>query len=141
MSLANIVIPRRTTPVPGSPEGVTVRGLSTYDLGVLLSDHREDLLAAVALFEEAKGNPVQFVTDIMQVLPKFAAKAIALAADEPQGAALVGQLPATVQLAAALDVIELTVTDPAALPLLIGRLTQVLGGVSAAGKTSTPFAG
>lgn len=140
MSLANIVIPRRTTPVPGSPEGVTVRGLSTYDLGVLLSEHREDLLAAVALFEQAAGNPVQFVTDIMQVLPKLAAKAIALAADEPQHAALVGQLPASVQMAAALDVIELTLTDPAALPLLIGRLTTALGGVSAAVKP-TPSAG
>lgn len=141
MSLSNIVIPRRTIAIPGSPEPLVVRGLSSFDFSLLLTNRREDFLAAIGVFQSNQDNPTEAAIELVRILPTLVALGIALAADEPEAVGKAAQLPAPIQIQALLDIAELTVSDPGALPNLAGRLRNMVAGAAAAARVSTPSLG
>ena len=122
-----------TVNLPGS-NSFAVAGLSLSDLTSLLSEHRADFLAAVALFEEHKADPANFALDAIKILPELVAKAVARAAGEPDAVRVVASLPAPILLEAVMAIGRLTFEDEGALPKFIANLTSLAGGVGAAIK-------
>lgn len=141
MSLSNIVIPRRTIQVPGSPTPLTVRGLSSFDLSLMLTNRREDFMAAIGAFQANQDNPADTAVELVRIVPTLVALGIALAADEPEAVGVAAQLPAPIQIQALLDIADLTVSDPGALPNLVGRLRNLVAGAAAAARVPTPSLG
>lgn len=127
MALSDIIFEQAT--VKAGNQSFTVQGLSLADLTTLLTEHRADFMAAIALFEQHQDNPTEFAVQVTQVLPRLVAAAVALAAGEPGEVKVVERLPAPVVLDAVMAVGRLTFTDPLALPNFLANLTGLLGGV------------
>lgn len=118
MALKDIPVPTQKVTVRG--EEVTLRGLSARDVLTLLLEHREDMDALVAQAQdvgtdEAMANAESMVLGLLRDAPELVAKAIALAADEPDAAEVVARL---------------ALPDQLELIMAVGRLTfEEAGGV------------
>lgn len=138
MSLSDLTF--ETATIRAGKSSFDVAGLSLADLTVLLTQHRDEFLAAVDLFQKHEADPSTFALELCRLLPTLVASGVALAAGEPSMAGKVAKLPAPVQLDAVMAVGRMTFTDPLALPNFIANLTGLLGGVGtlARGATLSP---
>lgn len=133
MGLKDLKLPTAQVVIPGN-DPIVVRGLSTVEIEVLIREHRN---TAVALFDQFKTqaanseNPISTGLEILQMAPELIARAIAMAADEPDAADVVLKLPTSVQLTLAGQVLALTLTVEGDLGKLMGLLMANLGKVSA----------
>lgn len=99
MSLKDIVLPKETIEFSGG--SFAVRGLSFNDVLTLVNEHRP---AIEPLFMQAvagglpMGDQVELGLMLVEKAPAVVAHAVALAADEPDGAAAFLRLPVDVQL-------------------------------------------
>ncbi len=98
-------------------------------------------MAAIGVFQANQDNPTEAAVELTRILPTLVALAIALAADEPEAVGIAAQLPAVVQVQALLDIADLTVSDPGALPKLAGRLRALATDAAAAARMQTPSLG
>lgn len=90
-----------------------VRGLSLTHLSALIAGRRADVQTALNRWADLKGDAGAFATALITELPALAAAVIALAADEPDQADAVMDLPAPVQVEALAKVARLTFENPA----------------------------
>ncbi len=93
---------------------LSVRGLSTQDLTLVIKTHKDSL---TKLFEAAEGrlenneDLTGFGMELMDEFPDLVALLIALAADMPDKSGEVLRLPAPIQLRLMQAVYELTIED------------------------------
>ena len=136
MALSDYSPPHATVTLPGG-KSFDVRGLSLDDLTQLLTLHRDDFMAAIALFDTKSDQPAEFALELVKVVPDLVASAVALAADEPGARAVVRKLPGPLLLDTIMQVGQLTFTDEGALPKFLANLTALLGGVGKLGLQKT----
>jgi len=117
MSLRDIVDIAVTIKV-NDKQSFDVRGLSTQDLAILSVDYDKNL---TDLFS---GN-VEF-SKMIKDAPLFAAKIIAIAADDPEGLERASKLVFGVQAKALKEIYDLTFPDEDFLGELLGQLTDAL---------------
>lgn len=113
MSLADIrqALPREEVSCMGA--SFFVRGLSLTHLSALIAGRRTDVQTALNRWADVQGDAGAFASTLITELPALAATVIALAADEPDQADAVMDLPAPVQVEALAKVARLTFENPA----------------------------
>lgn len=116
---------------------LTVRGLCTSDLSVLIRKHKEQLTQIYEFVEqgwqqEDVGSQA-FGWELLEQFPGLAAHLIALAADKSNQVDGVSKLPIPVQLKALSSIYDLTITDTGGLndflELATNMFTQVRTGM------------
>lgn len=112
MSLADLrkALPREEVSYMGT--SFFVRGLSLTHVSALIAGRRADVQTALNRWADLQGDAGAFATALLTELPALAASVIALAADEPDQADAVQDLPAPVQVEALARVARLTFENP-----------------------------
>lgn len=141
MALKDYEVAQSTVDLPGGVS-FTVRGISFYDLTVLLKDHSEDMNRLFLKYTQSgELSPEEVQAAIPSALaesPRLVAATIALAADEPDMQDKVLKLPFNVQLEAVEQIFINTFTTEAALKKLIELVTRVLLALSTTMSTLAP---
>lgn len=132
MTLADIEVPTEAIHVGKS--SFTVRGISFYDLSLLINDNRADLDRLVDLFAGLKANVEmdQFGVQLIREMPALVARVIACAADEPEAAGKILKFPLPVQLAAVMAVGRLTFEEAGGVKKFAEQLASLLESVNQA---------
>jgi len=117
MSLESLVINRRPILNSGGETLFEVRGLTPFDIGILMQSYAVQMIAAYGRVREAVGpgavstDEVQsLLTELIQTTPDVICGFVALAADEPDQVEKVKFLPLPIMLDALISVYELTFT-------------------------------
>lgn len=111
---------------------LVVRGLSLTDVSKIIVDHKEDLdflfddKTKDAAKEAVKDDPKAFGWKLVTQFPVLASKLVALAADMPDRAGEVMNLPAPVQLNAIEAIYQLTVEDNGGLQDFLDRILRTI---------------
>lgn len=107
---------------------LVVRGLSLTDVSRIIVDHKEDLdfLFDDKTKEAVKDDPKAFGWKLVSQFPVLASKLVALAADMPDRAGEVMNLPAPVQLNAIEAIYQLTVEDNGGLQDFLDRILRTI---------------
>lgn len=145
--LADIKVPRKEHRV--GEHSFSVRGITFMDIATLVSSgERAELEQAIALViegkDEAQDNGVvssRLIGSLLAQLPKLAAKVIAVSADEPEDWASVLKFPAPLQLAALLDIGEMTFTGEHALKNFGAGLERALKAITTVMDSAMPRIG
>ena len=100
MALTDFVLPTLEVPLPGGST-FAVRGISSQDVAVLISQHASAMETFFARFQSGAAQTQSDLETGMSLIieaPALMAKVIALAADEPSMESVVARLPVGVQL-------------------------------------------
>lgn len=130
MTLADIEVP--TEEIQVGKGSFKVRGISFYDLSILINDNRADLDRLVNLFAGLKTgvSMEQFGMQLIREMPGLVARLIACAADEPKAADKILKFPVSVQLSAAMAVGRLTFEEAGGVKKFAEQLVGLLGSVN-----------
>lgn len=116
---------------------ISVRGLSFEDTTVLARNHLTDLQTIFTMFQGGgdskllldQGDDVErLLFDVIVKAPGTVARAIALAADEPNGEADAARLPMPMQLKILIEIVRLTFEDVGG-PLAFATMLSQIAGV------------
>lgn len=133
MALRDITVNRRPIKDSGGETLFEVRGLTPFDIGILMQTQAVQMLAAFGRAREAVASgeispeEVQnVITDLIQSTPDVICGAIALAADEPEAVDNVRFLTLPVMTETLLTVYELTFTTEAELKKFVAVILKVI---------------
>ncbi len=133
INIEDFALPRVAVPLPGGKQFM-VRGLCADDLALMVSLHLHEIVKALELYREQKGNIMasgslaEFVMTFVRDFPAVATEVISAAADAHTDKAreVIGKLPITVQLAALNEITKLTMEDAGGLKNLLAEMRERL---------------
>lgn len=134
MSLSSIVIKREHIKVGN--ESFEVRGLSLFDLQVLMTVHMDDILQCVQMYDEFDSQHEDafedvgvlslFLAEISKELPELCCAIIAYAADEQDQVDKVKQFPMGLMVSSMITIGKLTFEEIGGVKKLVEQAIQAL---------------
>lgn len=144
IQLEDFAIPRAAVKLPGGKQFM-VRGLSSDDLAIMVSQHLPEIVKAVELYQERQKNVMDtgsltgFLMTFAKDFPAVLAEVISAATDSTSEKAreVARKMPLPIQLAALNEITRLTMEESGGLKNLLAEMRARLESAAASDGTKS----
>lgn len=144
IQLEDFAIPRAAVKLPGGKQFM-VRGLSSDDLSLMVSQHLPEIVKAVELYQERRqsvmdtGSLTGFLMTFAKDFPAVLAEVISAATDSTSEKAreVARKMPLPIQLAALNEITRLTMEESGGLKNLLAEMRARLESAAASDGTTS----